>query len=94
MKIVYDGKIYDTETAKLLYEENVYINGNCAGTDSLMITPRGRFLIHKTSNGQDLYRHASLKPVTHKEAIEWLHGRLITDEEHQLLLKYIDLDKG
>jgi len=86
MKKIINGKTYNTDTAKMLFEESIYCNGNYCGSDDLYVTKSGVFFAHETSNGQNLYRRSGIYLIGDKEsAMTWLNGREINDEEYKRL---------
>lgn len=94
MKRITNGKIYNTDTATALFEEEVHRGGNYCGSNWVMVTPRGNLFIYKSSNGQDLYRTAEIHATTPEEIKTWLDGKQITDEEIVSLSKYVTFEEA
>jgi len=79
MKAIVNGKRYDTETATLIAERDVYRNGLYAGSDRIGVTPKGAVFAWQTSNGQDCYRgHGIIGP---RFDPDFLDGMTIVNEE-------------
>ncbi len=55
MQEIISGKRYNTDTAKVIAQQNHYNNGNYSGTSHLCVTPKGNLFKWRDTNGQDLY---------------------------------------
>ena len=86
IKII-NGKTYNTDTAKSLFDQSVYSDGNYSGSNNVMITPKGSLFIYYSDNNQDCHRCADIHAATSDEIIDWLNGREVTEDEIKVLLE-------
>lgn len=88
MKQVINGKTYNTETMTTLVSMNCYNHGNWCGSNSVRITKNGAYAYVRTSNGQDLYREASIEAINKDQIAEKIDGWKLTDEEAEILMQH------
>jgi len=82
MTTICNGHRYDSrQTTTIAEQEHRSHSGNYAGTTSLELAKDGMLLLLTVSNGQDLYLTDSFRAITRDEALSWLDGLDLTDEE-------------
>ena len=89
MKIVLNGKVYDTDTMTTLVSKSTYHNGNCSGESRICKTPGGCYCYVTESNGQDLHRGNSVEAITKDLIAEFIEGWRLDDEELKALLEEV-----
>ncbi|MEE8382693.1 MAG: hypothetical protein V3R78_12550 [Thermodesulfobacteriota bacterium] len=94
MKAILNGRMYNTDEAILIYSKDVFdADGNDIGSNDLMITKSGHFFEAKTSNDQNYRPETPITSMTKKDAIEFIHGQLLSDGDETIINKYLFSEK-
>lgn len=88
MKIVINGKLYNTATMTTLCSRNSYNNGNYAGDSSIRVTKSGNYAYVVTSNGQNLYRQSRIEAIRKEEIASYIDGWRLDDDEVEALTEH------
>lgn len=87
MKKVFSGRLYDTDKMTVIVDRPYYNNGNYAGSDWIGVTKNGHFAYVTDTNGQDLYRRASIEPIKIEEIMPTIDGWSLSAPEIEALTK-------
>lgn len=79
MKKIIKGKRYDTDTAKLICDNENYSNGTLSSWDEIYRKKTGEFFFYHCSTGFNCWDKAKyIKPLTEEKAMEycekWMDG--------------------
>ena len=88
MKIVINGKLYNTATMTILCSINDYNNGNYTGDRSIRVTRNGNFAFVVTANGQDIYRQSRIEAIRKEEIPNVIDGWKLDDDEVEALAEH------
>ncbi|KKW12674.1 MAG: hypothetical protein UY48_C0010G0026 [Candidatus Gottesmanbacteria bacterium GW2011_GWB1_49_7] len=103
MKKIIGGKIYNTETADLVADENNDLHNFYSTTESLFRTKKGAWFLHGKSSaggqygksagnmcigGQDIIR------MTEKEVLDWASTASISDEETETIANLLTAEEA
>ena len=88
MKMILNGKTYNTDTMTILVEQSRYSGGNnYCGSDSIRVTVKGTYAFVFTSNGEDLYRCDYIEAIDKAEISAKIDGWDIDDDQCATLLE-------
>lgn len=85
VKKVINGKMYNTETAKKLTEQDFYRDGNWVYSEALYIKRTGEYFLETSANGGDYFApDDGIEPYSLSEAKRWAETHLDGDDYEKI----------